>query len=126
MIDRGLAVFAALNMLVAVGAGAFGAHGLRRILSPEMLAVWQTGVTYQIAHALGILFIALAAARMPTANLHLAGWFMGAGIVLFSGSLYLLATTGPRWLGMVTPLGGLAFIIGWAMVAWMIWRAPQV
>lgn len=126
MIDRALGIFAALNMVIAVGAGAFGAHGLRRVLSPEMLAVWQTAVTYQMVHALGILFVALATARIPAANLHWAGWAFGVGIVLFSGSLYLLATTGMRWLGPITPLGGLAFLVGWGMLAWMLWRTPSL
>ena len=126
MIDRGLGVFAAVNMMIAVAAGAFGAHGLRRVLSPEMLAVWQTAVTYQMAHALGILCIAMASARMPAAQLHWAGWVLGLGVVLFSGSLYLLATTGMRWLGPVTPIGGLAFLVGWGMLAWRLWRTPSL
>ena len=122
MIDRWLAVCAALNMFVAVGAGAFGAHGLKRMLSAEMLAVWQTAVTYHLIHGLGMLFLALASARMGSSVLSTAGWVMFAGIVMFSGSLYLLSLTGMRWLGPITPLGGAAFLASWAMVAWAVWR----
>lgn len=123
MIDRALAVCAALNMVVAVGAGAFGAHGLKRVLSADMLIVWQTAVTYHLIHGLSILAIAIAVPRMPTNTMALAGWMMFAGIVMFSGSLYALATTGQRWLGPVTPLGGVAFMAGWIMVAWTAWRS---
>lgn len=123
MIDRALAVCAALNMVVAVSAGAFGAHGLKRVLSADMLIVWQTAVTYHLIHGLSILAIAIAVPRMPTNTMALAGWMMFAGIVMFSGSLYALATTGQRWLGPVTPLGGVAFMAGWIMVAWTAWRS---
>ena len=123
MIDRWLAVCAAINMFFAVGAGAFGAHGLKRILSAEMLAVWQTAVTYHLIHGVAMLALAIAAPRMPTGLLGTAGWVMFAGIIMFSGSLYLLATTGQRWLGPVTPLGGAAFLAGWGILAWAAWRA---
>lgn len=123
MIDRALAIAAALNMFVAVGAGAFGAHGLKRILSVEMLSVWQTAVIYQMVHALAMLALALAALRVGSGWLTTAGWTMAAGIVMFSGSLYALALTGLRWLGPVTPLGGAAFLLAWLMVAWGCWRA---
>ena len=124
MTDRIFVLLGALNMFLAVGAGAFGAHGLRRVLSPEMLAVWHTAVTYQIAHALGLLAIAALSARYGhgSALWTAAGWLMFAGIVLFSGSLYLLSGTGIRWLGAVTPLGGAAFLLAWALVAWQAWR----
>jgi uncharacterized membrane protein YgdD (TMEM256/DUF423 family) len=98
-------------MLLDVALGAFGAHALKSRLSPEMLAVFETGVRYQAYHALGLL--ALAALRGPDK----AGWCFVGGIVLFSGSLYLLALTGERRLGMVTPLGGLLFLAGWALFA---------
>ena len=120
-----LAVLAALNMFVAVGAGAFGAHALKRSLSAEMLAVWQTAVTYQMVHALGILFLSLAAVRVGGHLYALAAWMMCAGVVLFSGSLYLLSTTGWRMLGPVTPLGGLALLAGWLTVAWAAYRSSQ-
>ena len=113
MTDRQLTILAALNLMVAVGAGA-SAHGLKRIVSPELLAVWRTGVLYHLIHALGIFAIALLGARW-LALLSAAGLVMFAGIVL-SGSLYLLALT-RHWLGAVTPLGGVAFLASWAMVA---------
>lgn len=125
MPDRPFVILAALNMIIAVGAGAFGAHGLKRVLDPEMLAVWQTGVLYHLIHALGLLAVAWLATRYSSGLLPLAGWLMFAGIVLFSGSLYLLAGTGTRILGAVTPLGGVAFLLSWGLIAWAVWRAPQ-
>lgn len=123
MTDRQLTILAALNMIAAVGAGAFGAHGLKRVLSPDLLAVWQTGVLYHLVHALGLFVVALLGARFGSALLSTAGVVMFAGIVLFSGSLYLLASTGTRWLGAITPLGGVAFLLAWGMVAWVAWRS---
>jgi uncharacterized membrane protein YgdD (TMEM256/DUF423 family) len=123
MTDRQLTILAALNLMVAVGAGAFGAHGLKRIVSPELLAVWQTGVLYHLIHALGIFAIALLGARYGSPLLSAAGLVMFAGIVLFSGSLYLLALTGTHWLGAVTPLGGVAFLASWAMVTLAAYRS---
>jgi uncharacterized membrane protein YgdD (TMEM256/DUF423 family) len=103
---------------LAVAAGAFGAHGLRHRLTPDMLAVFETGARYHMYHALALLAVAWAAARWPAGSAPLAGWLFVAGIALFSGSLYLLALTGARWLGAVTPLGGLCFLAGWAVLAW--------
>lgn len=123
MTDRQLTILAALNMIAAVGAGAFGAHGLKRMLTPDLLAIWQTGVLYHMVHALGLFVVALLGARFGSTLLSTAGAVMFAGIVLFSGSLYLLALTGTRWLGAVTPLGGVAFLAAWALVAWAAWRA---
>jgi len=123
MTDRQLTILAALNMIVAVGAGAFGAHGLKRMLAPDLLAVWQTGVLYHLIHALGLFAVALLGARFGGPLLSAAGAVMFAGIVLFSGSLYVLAITGTRWLGAITPLGGVAFLLAWALVAWSAWRA---
>ncbi len=123
MTDRQLAILAALNMIAAVGAGAFGAHGLKRMLAPDLLAVWQTGVLYHLVHALGLFVIALLGARFGSTLLSTAGLVMFAGIVLFSGSLYLLAGTGTRWLGAITPIGGVAFLVAWALVAWAAWRS---
>jgi uncharacterized membrane protein YgdD (TMEM256/DUF423 family) len=123
MNDRQLTVLAALNMIVAVGAGAFGAHGLKRIVDANLLAIWHTGVQYHLVHALGLFAVALLAARHGASGLlGTAGLVMFAGIVLFSGSLYLLTLTGARWLGAVTPIGGVAFLAAWAMVAWAAWR----
>ena len=107
---------------VAVAAGAFGAHGLRDRLAPDMLAVFETAVRYQMYHALGLLAVAWAATRWPEAGAGLAGWLFVAGIALFSGSLYVLALSGVRWLGAITPFGGLCFLAGWGVLAWTVWR----
>jgi len=117
--DRTFLFVGALAGFVGVALGAFGAHGLRNRLSPEMLAVFETGVRYQMFHALAILITAIALARIDGWAVRAAGWSFGAGIVLFSGSLYLSALTGVRSLGAVTPLGGLAFLAGWALLAYV-------
>jgi uncharacterized membrane protein YgdD (TMEM256/DUF423 family) len=116
--DRLFATLGAASAFVAVGAGAFGAHGLRARLSPDLLAVFETGARYQMYHALGLLAVAWAATRWPGPWPVRAGWLFLAGTVLFSGSLYALALTGVRWLGAVTPLGGVAFLAGWLCLAW--------
>ena len=102
---------------VGVGIGAFGAHGLRGRLSPEMLAVFETGVRYQMYHALAMLATALLMSRLEGRALLIGGWSFFVGILLFSGSLYALALTGVTTLGAITPLGGLAFLIGWVCLA---------
>jgi len=113
-----------LAALAAVALGAFGAHALKGRLSPEMLAVWRTAVEYHLFHALGMLAVGFAAARLPdSALLKWSGWLMLAGIVLFSGSLYALALSGERWLGAVTPAGGTAFLAAWALFAAAVLRA---
>ena len=117
--DRTFLFVGALAGFVGVALGAFGAHGLRNRLSPEMLAVFETGVRYQMFHALAILITAIALARIDGWAVRAAGWSFAAGIMLFSGSLYLLALTGVRSLGAVTPLGGLAFLAGWALLAYV-------
>jgi uncharacterized membrane protein YgdD (TMEM256/DUF423 family) len=103
-----------LAAFIGVALGAFGAHGLRSRLSAEMLAVFETGVRYQMYHALAILIVALAAARLDGWLIRAAGWLFTGGIVVFSGSLYALALSGVTILGAVTPIGGLAFLGGWA------------
>ena len=115
--DRTFLLVGALAGFVGVALGAFGAHGLRTRLSTEMLAVFETGVRYQMYHAFAILIVALAAARLDGWLIRAAGWLFTAGIVLFSGSLYALALSGVTILGAVTPLGGLAFLGGWACLA---------
>ena len=103
---------------LGVAAGAFGAHGLRSRLSADMLAVFETAVRYQMYHVFALLMVAAAIGRLGDARLlSLAGWFFVAGIFLFSGSLYALALSGVTTLGAITPLGGLAFLIGWACLA---------
>lgn len=110
-----------VNMLVAVALGAFGAHGLKNRVSAEMLSVWQTAVLYHLAHALGLLLVGLLAAHLPVKA---AGWTLFTGIVLFSGSLYLMVLTGSRPLGMITPLGGVAFLAGWLLLALTALKLP--
>ena len=108
---------------LAVLIGAFGAHGLRESVSVEDLATFEIGVRYQMYHALALLAVAWAHTRWESTAVVAAGWFFVAGIVVFSGSLYLLVLTGQRWLGAVTPIGGVAFLIGWALLAWTALRA---
>jgi uncharacterized membrane protein YgdD (TMEM256/DUF423 family) len=104
--------------LLGVAFGAFGAHALRARLTPELLAVYHTGVEYQFYHALALLAVGLLALQRGVAPLPLAGWCFALGVPLFSGSLYLLALTGTRWLGAITPFGGLLFLVGWgALIA---------
>ena len=114
--DRTFLLIGALAACVGVMFGAFGAHALRNRLSPEMLAVFETGVRYQMYHAFALLIVALAAARFDGWLVRAAGWAFTAGIVLFSGSLYALALTGMTTLGAVTPIGGLAFLVGWILL----------
>lgn len=109
--------------LTAVAAGAFGAHALGERLPQSLLAIFQTGVRYQMYHAVALLLISRAAVVWPGRWASAAGWMFVAGILLFSGSLYVLAITGIRWLGAVTPLGGVAFLAGWAALALAGWRA---
>jgi uncharacterized membrane protein YgdD (TMEM256/DUF423 family) len=110
-------VLGAVNALLAVLLGAFGAHALKVRLSPELMAIYQTGIHYHLFHALGLLVIGLLAIQLPgSAYLKWSGWLMLGGIVLFSGSLYVLSISGWRWLGAITPLGGSAFILAWALL----------
>jgi len=124
--DRLFLALGSASAAVAVAAGAFGAHGLRARLSPELLAAFETGVRYHLVHALGLLAVAWASARLPGSAVAWAGWLLLAGTVLFSGSLYALALTGVRALGAVTPLGGVAFIAGWIVLAWAAVRGGSV
>ena len=113
------ALFAgSINAMLAVILGAFGAHGLKGRLTEEMLSVYQTGVQYHFYHSLGLIIIGVVAFYLPASTLlKWSATVMLAGIVLFSGSLYLLALTDVRWLGMITPLGGIAFIVAWLLLA---------
>ena len=110
-----------VSAFVAVALGAFGAHALRGRLVPDMLIVFEIGVRYQMYHALALLGVGGVAGRLPGGAVATAGWLFVAGTVLFCGSLYALAFTGQRWLGAVTPLGGVAFLAGWATLAWAAW-----
>ena len=99
--------------LLGVAFGAFGAHALKSTLSPEMLETFEVGVRYQMYHSLGLLAAAWAASQWQNPLTTASGWCFFAGILIFSGSLYILSLTGIRWLGAITPIGGLAFIVGW-------------
>jgi uncharacterized membrane protein YgdD (TMEM256/DUF423 family) len=120
--DRTFFALGSLSAGLAVALGAFGAHALKQRLSPEMLAVFDTGVRWQLAHALALLAVAWAVTRWPGAAVAASGWLFVAGTLLFSGSLYALALSGVRGLGAITPLGGAAWIVGWACLAWGAWR----
>ncbi len=109
--------------MIGVAAGAFGAHGLRPHLSEKMMAVFETGVRYHLIHALGMLLAGLSAHIFRSRSLVLAGWSFLAGIIIFSGSLYTLALSDIRTFGILTPFGGLAFIIGWGLLARGFWGA---
>ena len=112
--------------LLAVGLGAFGAHGLEGRLSPGDLATFETGVRYQMYHALALILLAVASAGVPGFRTRLAGWAFLVGTGVFSGSLYVLVLTGQRWLGAVTPMGGVAFLVGWGAFAWAFARSKHV
>jgi len=119
-------ILGSINAALVVLLGAFGAHGLKERLTAEMLAVYQTGVHYHLFHALGLLAVGLVATQIPaSAYLKWSGWLMLAGIVLFSGSLYVLSVSGLRWLGMVTPFGGLAFILSWTLFVIAVLKASS-
>ena len=122
--DRLFFAVGCVSALVAVALGAFGAHGLRGRLVPDMLMSFEIGVRYQMYHALGLLAVGLALSRWPSSAVVLAGWLFIAGTIVFSGTLYLLALSGLRWLGAVTPVGGAAFIAGWLVLAWAVWARP--
>ena len=112
----------ALSACVAVAAGAFGAHGLRDLVSADRLVVWETAARYQMYHALGLLIVAYLASQKTAGPARIAGGLFVAGTVVFSGSLYALTLTDVTILGAITPLGGLAFIAGWLVLAWGVWR----
>jgi uncharacterized membrane protein YgdD (TMEM256/DUF423 family) len=124
MSSRVVLLIAALALLVAVAAGAFGAHTLAKQVGPERIAVWQTAVQYHAWHGLAIFGVGLLMRISPELRgLAAVAWCFFAGIIVFSGSLYLLAATGVTGLGVVTPVGGIAFLAGWATLAWAVARA---
>lgn len=123
--DRLFVVLGSISAFVAVAAGAFGAHALRTQLTSDLLAVFDTAARYQMSHALALLAVAWACSRWPTRAVRWSGWCFVAGTVLFCGSLYALAMTGQRGFGVVAPLGGLAFLVGWALLAFSAWRAAR-
>ena len=124
-VDRTFFVIGAVFGALGVAAGAFGAHALKARLVPEMLAVFETGVRYQLVHALGLLAVGWAAGRWTSCAVQAAGWLFVVGVCLFSGSLYVLCLTGIRGFGAITPIGGVAFIAGWLLLAWGAWRGDE-
>ncbi len=117
--ERTFFALGAISAGIAVGTGAFGAHGLKARVTPEMVAVFDTGARYQMYHALALIAAGWAAARWPGSTaVTWAGWLFVAGTVVFSGSLYALVLTGVKALGAVTPVGGLLFLAGWGALAW--------
>ena len=119
---RLLLLLGAVNMLLVVLLGAFGAHGLKAVLAPERLTVYQTAVQYHALHGLGLLALGGVALHWESPWPRRAAWLLVAGIGLFCGSLYVLSVTGVRWLGLITPFGGMAFILGWLALAIGVWR----
>lgn len=115
-------MIAALLMALAVGIGAFGAHGLKSHLSEEMMQIYKTGVEYHFYHALGLLLIGVLSLYISSGWLNWSAFMLTAGIILFSGSLYVMAITGIKWLGAITPLGGLSFIAGWILLLIAVWK----
>ena len=120
--DRLFFILGSLSACLAVALGAFAAHALKARLPADLLAVFELGVRYQMAHALALLAAGWACTRWPGGAATASGWLMVAGTVLFSGSLYLMALTGTRWLGAVTPLGGAAWLAAWLCLAWAAWK----
>jgi len=113
-----------VGMLLAVAMGAFGAHALKKTLTPDLMAIYETAVHYHVYHALGLIAIGLLALHLPaTTLLRWAGVLMAVGLVLFSGSLYALSLSGIRWLGAITPIGGTAFLAAWSLLAIAVMRA---
>lgn len=112
---------AAFLLAIAVAAGAFGAHALKNVLSPERLQIWQTAVQYHAWHALGLMLIGLVSAYFQI-DLKLPAALLLAGIFIFSGSLYTLCLTNIGWLGAITPFGGVAFVLGWILLGFKMWK----
>lgn len=112
-------ILASINGFLAVALGAFAAHALRDRLTPELLNTFQTGVQYHMYHALALMGVGILSVQYPNANLpRIAGYLFMVGIILFSGSLYTLSLSGVRWLGAITPLGGVAFLAAWGCLFW--------
>ena len=108
----------AISGFLSVAIGAFGAHGLKGILDAYSSAIFETAVQYQMAHSLGLLSIGVLQGSYPQRNFKLIGWCFLLGIILFSGSLYVLAVSEIKWLGAITPIGGMAFLIGWGALVY--------
>jgi len=122
---RRLLVVGCLCAGFGVAFGAFGAHMLKSLLDPPMLAAYDTGTRYQMFHAFGMILCGFAVRISRDTRIAMAGWMFLVGIVLFSGSLYGMALLGMRWLGPITPVGGLTLIFGWMLFAWRVWRTVE-
>ena len=120
--ERVFFIIGSLSAFIAVALGAFATHGLKNRLSQEMVDIFDVGVRYHFYHALALLAVAWASSRWPRVEVAAAGWLFLAGTVIFSGSLYLLSLTGVRWLGAITPIGGVAFLLGWLGLIWGVWK----
>ncbi len=120
--DRFFFISGSISAFLGVALGAFAAHGLKTKLPPDMFNIFEVGVRYHMYHALALLAVAWASTRWPGASITAAGWLFLAGTIIFSGSLYLLSLSGMRWLGAITPIGGLAFLLGWLLLAWGAWH----
>lgn len=120
---RTFLLLGSLFMFLGVAIGAFAAHSLKSKLSPELFAIFEVGVRYHIYHALGLIAVGLLSRLYPQLSFTSTGWLLTAGIVIFSGSLYALSITGTRWLGAITPIGGLCFLAGWFWLAWTLWKS---
>lgn len=118
---RSLTTLGCLLAGLAVAAGAFGAHMLKSMLEPAMLTVFETAARYQMYHSLGMVATGLAGRAFDCPQVARAGWCFAAGMILFCGSLYCVSLLGIRWLGAITPIGGLAFIAGWSLLGWYVW-----
>ena len=120
--DRFFFIAGSVSAFLGVALGAFAAHGLKTKLPPDMFNIFEVGVRYHMYHALALLAVAWASTRWPGGSITAAGWLFLAGTIIFSGSLYLLSLSGMRWLGAITPIGGLAFLLGWLLLAWGAWH----
>ena len=120
--SKTIIMVASILLALAVAIGAFGAHGLKAHLSPEMLQTYKTGVEYHFYHALGLLLVGVLSLSIPSNLLNWSAFLLVLGIILFSGSLYILAISGIKWIGAVTPAGGLSFIAGWIFLFLSVWK----
>lgn len=124
--DRVFIAFGGGFAFLAVAIGAFGAHGLQDVLDARAQEILETGVRYQMYHALALISVGFLLSRGAAGGLVAAGWAFTTGILLFSGSLFLLSVASLRWMGAVAPLGGAAFLLGWALLVWSILRTPTL
>ncbi|MFQ5751005.1 MAG: DUF423 domain-containing protein [bacterium] len=120
--ERLFFIIGAVSAFLAVALGAFGAHGLKSRLSPEMLNIFEVGVRYQMYHALALIVVAWVCTKWPGSLTFTSGWLFLAGTIIFSGSLYVISISGIRWLGAITPIGGVAFLAGWVCLVLTILR----